>query len=107
MNQLEEELVARGDLDDPFNGSANGVFQPLRENFLLPPPVQTPRRQTSNSECSDSLWKLLEDHGKPGRTKSNKESQSDDRVQGEACKTGEQSTNSLNPMRNTALQTQQ
>ena len=26
MNQLEEELVARGDPDDPFNRSANGVF---------------------------------------------------------------------------------
>ena len=35
MNQLEEELEARGDPDDPFNGSANGVFQPLQENFSL------------------------------------------------------------------------
>ena len=44
MNQLEEELIARGDPDDPFNGSANGIFQPLQYNFSLPPPVQMPRR---------------------------------------------------------------
>ena len=25
MNQLDEELEAKGDPDDPFNGSANGV----------------------------------------------------------------------------------
>ena len=37
MNQLEEELVARGDPDNPFNGSANGVFQPLQENFSIAP----------------------------------------------------------------------
>ena len=38
MNQLDEELVARGDPDDPFNGSANGVFHPLPDNLSLPPP---------------------------------------------------------------------
>ena len=37
MNQLDEELVARGDPDDPFNGSANGVFRPLLDNLSLPP----------------------------------------------------------------------
>ena len=107
MNQLEEESVARGDPDDPFNGSANGVFQPLHENFSLPPPVQTPRRQTSNSECSDSSWKSLEDHGKREKTESNKESQPDVRTQGETRETSEHSTNLLNPMRNTVLQVQQ
>ena len=45
MNQLDEELEARGDPDDPFNGSANGVYQPLPTNLSLPPPVQMPRRQ--------------------------------------------------------------
>ena len=107
MNQLDEELIARGDPDDPFNGSANGVLQPLRENFSLPPPVQTPRRQTSNSEHSDSLQKSLEDHSKRGRTKGKKESQANVRMQGAVCKTGEHLTNSLNPSRNTVLQTQQ
>ena len=57
MNQLEEELEARGDPDDPFNGSANGVFQALVENFSLPPPIQTPRRQEKTSECSKSSQK--------------------------------------------------
>ena len=44
MNQLDEELEARGDPDDPFNGSANGVYQPLPASLSLPPPVQMPRR---------------------------------------------------------------
>ena len=48
MSQLEEELEARGDRDDPFNGLANGVYQPLQENFSLPPPVQTPRRRDTS-----------------------------------------------------------
>ena len=50
MNQLEEELEARGDPDDLVNGSAKGIYQPLQENFSLPPPVQTPRRQKNVSE---------------------------------------------------------
>ena len=48
MNQLDEELEARGDPDDPFNSSANGVYQLLPANFSLPPPVQTPRRQDAS-----------------------------------------------------------
>ena len=31
MNQLEEERDARSDPDDPFNGTANGVFLPLQD----------------------------------------------------------------------------
>ena len=54
MNQLEEELAARGDPDDPFNGSANGVYQPLHENLSLPPPVQTPRRENGSEYREDS-----------------------------------------------------
>ena len=46
-------MEARGDPDDPFNGSANGVYQPLLAKFSLPLPVQTPRRQES-SECRES-----------------------------------------------------
>ena len=40
MNQLDEEQIARGDPDDPFNGSANGVFHPLQDNFSLTPPCK-------------------------------------------------------------------
>ena len=50
MKQLEEERDSRSDPDDPFNGTANGVFQPLQDPLSLPPPVQMPKRQGNNSE---------------------------------------------------------
>ena len=53
MKQLEEERDSRSDPDDPFNGTANGVFLPLQDPLSLPPPVQTPRRQENNSENSE------------------------------------------------------
>ena len=33
MKQLEEERDSRSDPDDPFNGTANGVFQPLKIRY--------------------------------------------------------------------------
>ena len=54
MKQLEEERDSRSDPDDPFNGTANGVFLPLQDPLSLPPPVQTPKRQENNSENSES-----------------------------------------------------
>ena len=57
MRQLEEERDSRHDPDDPFNGTANGVFLPLQDPLSLPPPVQTPKRQESkNSEPSQNSW---------------------------------------------------
>ena len=53
MKQLEEERDSRSDPDDPFNGTANGVFLPLQDPLSLPPPVQTPKRQQNNSENSE------------------------------------------------------
>ena len=53
MKQLEEERDSRSDPDDPFNGTANGVFLPLQDLLSLPPPVQTPKRQENNSEDSE------------------------------------------------------
>ena len=53
MKQLEEERDSRSDPDDPFNGTANGVFQPLQDPLSLPPPVQMPKRQGNNSEGSE------------------------------------------------------
>ena len=45
MMMLDEEVAREGDPDDPFNGTAGGVFElpPGRTNNLsLPPPVHTP-----------------------------------------------------------------
>ena len=63
MKQLEEERGSRSDPDDPFNGTANGVFLPLQDPLSLPPPVQTPKRQennSKNSELSQICGKTLE-----------------------------------------------
>ena len=43
MKQLEEERDSRSDPNDPFNGTANGVFLSLQDPLSLPPPVQTPK----------------------------------------------------------------
>ena len=62
MKQLEEERDSRSDLDDPFNGTANGVFQPLQDPLSLPPPVQMPKRQGNHSEDSEHFqnsWENL------------------------------------------------
>ena len=53
MKQLEEERDSRSNPDDPFNGTANGVFLPLQDPLSLPPPVQTPKRQENNSKNSE------------------------------------------------------
>ena len=34
MKQLEEERDSRSDPDDPFNGTANGVFLPLQDPLI-------------------------------------------------------------------------
>ena len=60
MKQLEEERDSRSDPNDPFNGTANGVFLPLQDPLSLPPPVQTPKRQENNSETSEPSHNLLE-----------------------------------------------
>ena len=63
MKQLEEERDSRSDPDDPFNGTANGVFQPLQDPLSLPPPVQMPKRQGNNSEGSEhsqNSWENVE-----------------------------------------------
>ena len=60
MKQLEEERDSRSDPDDPFNGTANGVFLPLQDPLSLPPPVQTPKRQENNNENSEPSQNLQE-----------------------------------------------
>ena len=54
MDQLDEELEARGDPDDPFNGLANGIFQPLSTSLTLPPPVQTPNNRKDSESREHS-----------------------------------------------------
>ena len=53
MKQLEEERDSRSDPDHPFNGTVNGVFQPLQDPLSLPPPVQTPKQQENNNESTE------------------------------------------------------
>ena len=64
MKQLDEERDSRSDPDDPFNGTANGVFQPLQDPLSLPPPVQSPKRQGNNSEDSEHFQNSRENVGK-------------------------------------------
>ena len=73
MNQLDEELEARGDPDDRFNGSANGVYQPLPTNLSLPLPVQTPREQEYSEprEHSQNSWRREGKSQKMTNTSSN------------------------------------
>ena len=65
MKQLEEERDSRSDLDDPFNSTANGVFQPLQDPLSLPTPVQTPKRQENISEDSEHFQNSWEKPRKP------------------------------------------
>ena len=64
MKQLEEEEDSISDPDDPFNGTANGVFHPLQDPLSLPPPVQTPKRQGNNSEDSEHSQNSQKNVGK-------------------------------------------
>ena len=60
MKQLEEERDSRSNPDDPFNGTSNGVFQPLQDPLSLPPPVQMPKSQGNNSEDLEHFQNLRE-----------------------------------------------
>ena len=64
MKQIEEERDSRSDPDDPFNGTSNGVFQPLQDPLSLPPPVQTPKRQGNSREDSEHSQNSRENVGK-------------------------------------------
>ena len=68
MKQLEEERDSRSDPDDPFNGTANGVFLPLQDPLSLPPPVQMPKQQESeNAEPSQNLRENIGKQNTVGR----------------------------------------
>ena len=99
MKQLEEERDSRSDPDDPFNGTANGVFQPLQDPLSLPPPVQTPKRQGNNSENLEHFQNSCENVRKHNTVK--REERRNEAVipaQGEPREFQEHSRESLNPM---------
>ena len=99
MKQLDEEKVSRSDPDDPFNGTANGVFQPLQDPLSLPPPVQSPKRQGNNSEDSEHFQNSRENVGKQNTVK--REERRNETVtpaQGEPCEFREHSRESLDPI---------
>ena len=99
MKQLEEERHSRSDPDDPFSGTANGVFQPLQDPLSLPPPVQTPKRQGNNSEDlehSQNSRKNVRKHNTASREERRNETVTS--AQGEPCEFREHSPESLDPM---------
>ena len=99
MKQLEEERDSRTDPDDPFNGTANGVFQPLQDPLSLPPPVQTPKRQGNNSEDlehSQYSRKNVLKHNTASREERRNEMVTS--AQGEPREFREHSRESLDPM---------
>ena len=98
MKQLEEERDSRTDPDDPFKGTANGVFQPLQDPLSLPPPVQTPKRR-NNSENSEHFQNSHKNVGKQNTAK--REERRNEvviLVQGEPHEFPEHSRESLDPM---------
>ena len=99
MKQLEEERDSRSDPDDPFNGTANGVFQPLQDLLSLPPPVQTPKRQGNNSEDlehSQNSRKNVRKHTTASREEGRNETVTS--APGELREFREHSQDSLDPM---------
>ena len=99
MKQLEEERDSRSDPDDPFNGTANGVFQPLQDPLSLPPPVQMPKRQGNNSEDSEHFQNSWEYVGKQNTvSKVERRNETVTPVQGEPHKFREHSRELLDPM---------
>ena len=99
MKQLEEERDSRSDPDDPFNGTANGVFQPLQDPLSLSPPVQMPKRQGNTGEDlehSQNSQKNIRKHNTVSREERRNETVAS--VQGEPHEFREHSQDSLDPM---------
>ena len=99
MKQLEEERDSRSDPDDPFNGTANGVFLPLQDPLSLLPPVQTPKRQQNNSEDtehSQNSWENIREQNPVSRVE--KRNKVVTPAQGESREFREHSRESLDQM---------
>ena len=101
MKQLEEERESRSDPDDPFNGTANGVFLPLQDPLSLPPPVQTPKRQEHNSENAEPSQNSQGDvRGQSAARRNERKDKVITPTQGEPREFREHSQESLDPMAN-------
>ena len=99
MKQLEEERDSRSDPDDPFNGTANAVFQPLQDPLSLPPPVQMPKRQENNSEDLEHFQNSRENVGKQNTAKrEERRNETVTPVEGEPREFREHSGEWLDPM---------
>ena len=99
MKQLEEERDSRSDPDDPFNGTANGVFQPLQDPLSLPPPVQTPKSRGNNSEDLEHFQNSCKNVGKQNTvSKVERRNETVTPAQGEPHEFREHSRESLDPM---------
>ena len=99
MKQLEEERDSRSDPDDLFNGTANGVFQPLQDLLSLPPPVQMPKRQGNNSEDLEHFQNSRENVEKQNTaSKVERRNEMVTPAQGEPREFREHSRESLDPM---------
>ena len=99
MKQLEEERDSRSDPDDPSNGTANGIFQPLPDPLSLPPPVQMPKRQGNNSEDQEHFQNSRENVGKHNTaSKAERRNEKVTPAQGEPREFREHSRESLDPM---------
>ena len=99
MKQLEEERDSRSDPDDPFNGTANGVFQPLQDPLSLPPLVQTSKRQGNNSEDLEHFQNSRENVEKQiTMSKVEKRNEMVTPAQGDPREFREHSRESLDPM---------
>ena len=85
--------------DDPFNGTANGVFLPLQDPLSLPPPVQTPKRQENNSKNSEPSQNSRENVRKQNIVRRDvTENETVTPTQGEPREFREHSRESLDPM---------
>ena len=99
MKQLEEERDSRSDPDDPFNGTANGVFQPLQDPLSLPTPVQMPKRQENKSEDSEHFQNSRENlENRNTATREERRNEVVTPAQGEPREFREHSQESLDPM---------
>ena len=99
MKQLEEERDSRSDPDDPFNGTANGVFLPLQDPLSLPPPVQTPKQQGNNRENSEPSKNSWENVRKQNIVRQDERvNEAVTPMQGEPHESREHSRESLDPM---------